>query len=124
MYIAVEKSIYVYQNCSGCLIAVYEASHMASIGALVVSTSRHSALPLPLILSLDVSGLIACWPARPSPDDTVNIGNTSSEDMGTGTSHHKPLWYIVQASRGLPACAFVADGQIIAVAGSDGLKVM
>nr|CDS32214.1 WD40 YVTN repeat containing domain [Hymenolepis microstoma] len=122
MYVAIEKSVYVYQTCGGCLIAILEASHMAPIGALTVSQARlHSALPLPLLLSSDTSGLVACWPALLSPDDNFNIGNTDSSE--SSKSHHNPLWYVVQASRGLTACAFVADGRMVACAGTDGLKL-
>ncbi|VDN95884.1 unnamed protein product [Rodentolepis nana] len=122
MYVAIEKSVYVYQTCSGCLIAILEGSHMAPIDALIVSQARlHSALPLPLLLSSDTSGLLACWPALLSPDDNFNIGKTGSSE--SSKSYHKPLWYVVQASRGLTACAFVADGRMVACAGTDGLKL-
>ncbi|VUZ52092.1 unnamed protein product [Hymenolepis diminuta] len=122
MYVAIEKSVYVYQTCGGCLIAVLEASHMAPIGALTISRARcHAALPLPFLLSSDTSGLVACWPALLSLDDNVNIGNTNFGE--SSTSHHKPLWYVVEASRGLAACAFVADGRMVACAGTDGLKL-
>ncbi|KAL5967202.1 WD repeat-containing protein 18 [Taenia solium] len=123
MYLAIEKSIYVYQVRSGCLIAVLEASHMAPIGALVVS-QRHSGLSLPLLLSADTSGLVACWPALVSTSDTT-IGSRDSTTTTNGSesdAKHKPLWYVVQASQGLPAFSFTVDGQMIACAGTDGVK--
>ncbi|KAM7542046.1 hypothetical protein Aperf_G00000000931 [Anoplocephala perfoliata] len=122
MYVAIEKCIYVYQIRGGCLIAVLEASHIASIEALTISKqSQHSALSLPLLLSSDTSGLVVCWPALVSPDDNVIIGNADAGD--SGTSHHKPLWYAIQSSRGLPHCAFVADGRMVACAGTNGIKL-
>lgn len=122
MYVAIEKSVYVYQTCGGCLIAVLEAGHIASIEALAISEQRrHPALSLPLLLSSDTSGLVVCWPALVSPDDSVVISNSNAGE--SGTSHHKPLWYVVQASRGLPHCAFLANGRMVACAGTNGIKV-
>ncbi|KAL5107874.1 hypothetical protein TcWFU_006451 [Taenia crassiceps] len=125
MYLAIEKSIYVYQVGSGCLLAVLEASHMAPVGALVVS-QRYPGLPSPLLLSADTSGLVACWPALVSIIDTFAIGSrdstTTANEVESDTKH-KPLWYVVQASRGLPAFSFIADGLMIACAGTDGVKL-
>lgn len=109
---------------SGCLIAVLEASHMAPIGALVVS-QRYPGLPLPLLLSADTSGLVACWPALVSIGDTFAIGcrdSTTTTNESESDAKHKPLWYVVQASRSLPAFSFTADGRMIACAGTDGVK--
>uniref|UniRef100_A0A5K3FEU2 WD_REPEATS_REGION domain-containing protein n=1 Tax=Mesocestoides corti TaxID=53468 RepID=A0A5K3FEU2_MESCO len=126
MYLAIEKSIYVYQVCSGCLITVLEASHMAPIGCLLMS-QRQAALCLPLLVSADTSGLVACWPALVAADAAVTIGDDDCTDAAaaekSSCGSHKPLWYVVQASRSLPSCAFVADGRMVACAGTDGLKL-
>lgn len=104
--------------CSGCLLVVLEASHMAPIGTIVASQGQMGQ-HIPLLLSADTSGVVACWPALSFGGDSVNIDNGSDTQVST----HKPLWYVVQASRSLPQCAFVADGRMVACAGTEGIKV-
>ncbi len=95
---------------------------MAPIGTLVVSQPRHAALnSLPLLLSADTSGVLACWPALVVNGDVASGSKDVGNESGM-TSSHKPLWYVVQASRSLPHCEFVAEGRLVACAGTEGIK--
>uniref|UniRef100_A0A0R3WZH8 WD_REPEATS_REGION domain-containing protein n=1 Tax=Hydatigena taeniaeformis TaxID=6205 RepID=A0A0R3WZH8_HYDTA len=120
MFLAIEKSIYVYQVCSGCLIAVLEASHMAPIGSLVVS-QRQAGLPLPLLLSADTSGLVACWLALVSSGESFAIGSRDSTNISNepeSDNKHKPLCVLEESRPIRCLCVLPQDDRFI-FAGTD-----
>ncbi|BHF69158.1 WD repeat-containing protein 18 [Sparganum proliferum] len=122
IFLAIEKNIYAYQTCSGCMLSVMEASHLAPIGQLVVSapSPTHPAL----LLSADTAGTLACWVLDSLSDGFTDLGQVQPLAHWEGnenSSRHRPLWFVVQASRTLPNSAFFGDGMVV-TASTDGLK--
>ncbi|VDM00472.1 unnamed protein product [Schistocephalus solidus] len=109
-------------TCSGCMLSVMEASHLAPIGQLVVSTP--SPTRPTLLLSADTSGTLACWALDSLSDGFTDLGQVQSlahREGNENSSRQRPLWFVVQASRSLPTSAFFGDSMVV-TASTDGLK--
>ncbi|KAA3674966.1 pre-rRNA-processing protein IPI3 [Paragonimus westermani] len=130
VFIAFEREVYVYQTSSGCLVGVLEGSHSAKIGELKLSTD-HPTNPL-MLATADLSGFLACWSLTGLMDElsllsshTVSKPYVSTTD-GTESSQpeptHTPVWYIIQASQGLPRLTFAEN--VLLVCGTEGLKIL
>ncbi|TGZ70940.1 hypothetical protein CRM22_002905 [Opisthorchis felineus] len=127
MFTALERDVYVYQTSSGCLVAVLDGCHSAKIGQIKLSSSCFSTPPL--LVTADVSGFLATWSLdrlmdNPSLMTTIETfpSGVNGLNFTTPDTKNTPLWYLIQASQGLPCIEFMQ--QNLLVAGSEGLKML
>ncbi|KAF8565590.1 WD repeat-containing protein 18 [Paragonimus westermani] len=116
VFIAFEREVYVYQTSSGCLVGVLE---------------DYPTNPL-MLATADLSGFLACWSLTGLMDElsllsshTVlkpHVSTTDDTESSQPKPNHTPVWYIIQASQGLPRLTFAEN--VLLVCGTEGLKIL